>query len=140
MMIWAFDPGAKGIGWAKWSGFGYPSTSRVGRDELYDLLNRSIQSTGTKPDVVVIEDWRLRRAAHGKTMATSEVLGAIEFAAFCLGADVVRQPPETYKLGAMYEGFQLPNGHMPDEQSAKMHLIYYAVTHGLMRQNNPVLG
>lgn len=90
-----------------------------GRHKLYEL------------SVIVVEDYIINGSKNnGSRGEAIQVLGILRALAARLSVPFVRQPPEKRLLAAKWAGETVRKGHMPDDQSARLHAIFYLRQHG----------
>ena len=98
----------------------------------------------TEPIVFAIELFRLfkHKAANqiGSEMDTSQVIGAVRYAAYRSDGKIqfVKQEPSTLTTAAKWSGvgekYTGPNSpHMPDDLSAYNHAFFYMMNNGFLR-------
>lgn len=139
MEVWSIDPGER-IGFACWGEDGSFRYKRViTESELFEMLADEVI---WKHEVAtyVVEQWAFDpgRTGRGDKMKSSQVIGAIRFAAYAAplspGAEVVFQDPGILRIAALHSGTSVPKvGHIKDDVSAYLHGFYYFETKGVLK-------
>lgn len=134
--VLAVDPGER-IGVAKATKDGeFQANFVCNSEELFEYL-LMLSENGQHPRTIVIEDYRLRRgkqmAQTGSRLIAPQIIGALRFYAYSVGALVVLQSPTILDIAAMHAGKKVYKGHYPDDLSAYLHLWYYLETIGVLK-------
>lgn len=78
--------------------------------------------------VILVENYRQRPGVRqrGHTLGEAmRVIGQAESAAYRLGVPLIKQEPIILSIAAKWAGYKMPKGHIPDQDSAFLHGIYY---------------
>lgn len=96
---------------------------------------------------IVVEDYRLlqgkQMAQTGSRFETVQVIGAARLLARILSVPFVTQSPQILRLTEMHMHWPVhgPKSHIPDHESAQLHLLHFAETQGVptttLRELNP---
>jgi hypothetical protein len=91
-----------------------------------------------KPDVIVIEDFRLwswkARQQAGSKMEASKVIGKIELWAKINKILVVMQKPQDKDMGVIWSKIKIPLNHDQSHHIvAYNHAVFFLVTHGMLK-------
>jgi len=96
---------------------------------LIDYLHGAMQRMSLS--VIVAEDFIIAPGKNnGSRGEAMQVIGILKFAAKLFDIPLVLQRPELRLHAAKWAGETIPKGHMPDEQSARLHGIYYMRSQG----------
>lgn len=152
-MILTWDPGDVRVGFAMASHLqdqgklDLKICRIISADDVYDMLGlaESLLQPG-QTHTFVIENFRVDSKVRGAVfqwsdMATSRMIGALQYAAYRMNnSKVVMQEPGVV-LGAAkrWAPFNWPKGHLPDDKSAYCHLAYYAMKRGLIDTTDDIL-
>lgn len=126
-MIYSFDPG-KTTGVAIGTEAG--SLSRIEQysvPELYVFLNQL-----TAADTFIIENFTIRPNKASSfvwsSMEVIQIIGALKYCAFQVGADVIMQEPTVKVMGYKWAGIVPPSNHkLSHEADAYAHMVFYWV-------------
>ena len=101
-------------------------------DAMIAFLNSDWEPEGFKTlSVIVVEDYIINGSKNnGSRGEAIQVIGILRALAARLSIPFVRQPPEKRLLAAKWAGETVRKGHMPDDQSARLHAIFYLRQHG----------
>ncbi|HSW91328.1 MAG TPA: hypothetical protein VLG09_01620 [Candidatus Saccharimonadales bacterium] len=92
-------------------------------DELIDLTN---QISSDFLSAIVVEDYIINGSRNnGSRGEAIQVIGILRALAARLGIPFVKQPPEKRLIAAKWAGESVRKSHMPDDQSARLHGIFY---------------
>ena len=93
-------------------------------DQLIDYVNSD--DFDSNLSVIVVEDYIIgpkgNQGSHGEAI---QVIGILRAFAAKLSIPFVRQPPENRLIAAKWAGEHVRKSHMPDDQSARLHGIFY---------------
>lgn len=126
----SLDPG-NNTGWATFdengNSTGYGSVHD--RESVYSTL------TAVQAKALIVEDfklypWKSTQQAWS-SLETVRVLGAIEFWAYAKQCPIHFTSPTNLKIGMMWAGLRVPKGHIPDEQSAYAHGVWWLQKNGI---------
>jgi len=131
--LYAFDPGKRtGVAIFTWDGEYVSHGVRIYTDvgEYLDRIERAY--------VIVYEGWRTRPGGKtaGSTEEASQVIGQIKNRARQLDlpqSRIIEQQPAILPIAAKWAGFNMPKGHLPDDESAWLHGYYCLRQHGRVR-------
>lgn len=123
MLAISIDPGAH-TGVAVWEHDQFGLNSTFAAEEIPFVISQYAHV-----DEFVVEDYRIRQGkqmAHtGSPVVAARVLGMIQYAAFLSGAHLTYQSPQAYRMGALHFGVKIGKGHIADDLSARLHLLYF---------------
>jgi hypothetical protein len=135
-LLVAFDPGLA-------TGYAFFDEGRPshlgdirGMEKMDDFLVNLIDKYG-KPDVVVIEDFRLwswkAKQQAGSKMEASKVIGKIELWAKMNKIPITMQKPQDKDMGVVWSKLKIPLNHDKSHHIvAYNHAVFFLVTHGMM--------
>lgn len=96
-------------------------------DQLIDATN----GFNSDISVIVVEDYIIGpKGNQGSRGEAIQVIGILRALASRLNVPLIRQQPEKRLIAAKWAGETIRKGHMPDDQSARLHGIYYLRVHG----------
>lgn len=91
-------------------------------DQLIDTTNNFTRDISA----IVVEDYIINGSKNnGSRGEAIQVIGILRALSARLGVPFVRQPPENRLTAAKWAGEHVRKGHMPDDQSARLHGIFY---------------
>ena len=91
-----------------------------------DQLITATNQFNSDISVVVVEDYIINgKRNNGSRGEAIQVIGILRALAARLSIPFVRQPPENRLTAAKWAGEHVRKGHMPDDQSARLHGIFY---------------
>jgi hypothetical protein len=107
-----------------------------GMAKFDDFLVAFVEKYG-KPDVIVVEDFRLWRwkaqKQSGSNMPASKVIGKIELWARMHNIPVVMQKPQDKDMGAKWSGIKTPGNHDQSHHIvAYNHAVFYLVMNKML--------
>jgi hypothetical protein len=95
-------------------------------DQLIEWTNNGPTYPGSVLSAIVVEDYIINgRVNNGSRGEAIQVIGILRALAARLSIPFVRQPPENRLTAAKWAGEHVRKSHMPDDQSARLHGIFY---------------
>ena len=98
-------------------------------DQLIEYVNND--DFDSRLSAIVVEDYIIGpKGNQGSRGEAIQVIGILRAFAAKLRIPFIRQPPEKRLLAAKWAGEHVRKSHMPDDQSARLHGIYYLRSQG----------
>ena len=137
MFTLAIDPGGSttkaSIGFAVFKGEELEEKGTLTKAQLFDMMKTAGAANSGKLQVVIENFVNNERSRGGQTNGTSEIVGSVEYACWLAGIPFYRQNPRILAVAKIQNQYTMPINprtkkpvkHLPDEDSAMLHGLYF---------------